>query len=364
MKAPPPGGATRCLFCGYRITTPADPDAATPPEGVAAAPSTDVCGHCGRPLKGRARCLFCGTTPGGAPPKTGPKAPEPPPVLRKVSCPSCGSGIDLRAKATRFVVCASCGSDVDLREQAPSLLRKASRWTEPGTGGLRVGLQGMVHGKECVIVGRLRYDAKGGGERWHWIEWLLAFTDGSTAWLQDEDGVFVLFRPFVPSEPPETSRLAEGRSVRLEGAGTGSAVVREVAQARITRWDGEIPWVPDPEEPVSYADLEAGPISYSVEWTAEEVEFYRGTRMPGTTVMHAFGLDPSAMFGRGGGGGDDDDDDDGDGPQIPPAVIVGVIAVFLVGWYALGGTTQGLFLLLAALADDNGGGHGGFGGGK
>lgn len=306
--------------------------------------------------------------PGGRPERDlskDPRAGAPAePTLRKVSCPSCAGAIDLRLPKGRFAVCGHCGSDLDLRKAAPELLlkRTSPQPSPPGWGGLTVGARGLLHGKAATVAGRVRYKAGDWSESWSWDEWFLAYDDGNVAYLQDDEGSLTLFRPFVPAHAVAPSELRAGNYAKLDHG--SPAMIEEVAEARIVFSEGEVPFVPDPTKAIGYADLVSDAYTYSVEWTGDEVEFWRGVRVPKQLMASGFAL----RAPPGGDGGDDDDHDEEEWlanqpPLVKAMILLAILAVVM-------------FIFWDELDDDDrnrnrhwGGGHGvyrssGFGGGK
>ena len=70
--------------------------------------------------------------------------------------------------------------------------------------------------------------------------------------------------------------------------------IREVGSADVREIAGEIPWKSKVGDRVNFYDGRSGKTRYSVEWTAEEVELYRGQRMDIVDVLDGLGEKKSA----------------------------------------------------------------------
>jgi hypothetical protein len=123
----------------------------------------------------------------------------------------------------------------------------------PTPSVLKLGLQGDYEGAPPFrLVGRLQLDYGDGT----WDEWLMAFTDGSWAWLSEAQGRFH-FMSLADMPPlPDFNDVRPGQTVDLGPPGT--FVVAEVRTARFAAAAGELPFAVAPGSELRYADL-SGP---------------------------------------------------------------------------------------------------------
>lgn len=66
--------------------------------------------------------------------------------------------------------------------------------------------------------------------------------------------------------------------------------ITEASDARVCAVEGELTAAAPVGDSFGYIDAEALGKLYSVEWTEDEIEFYRGRRMSEREVLQAFGL--------------------------------------------------------------------------
>jgi hypothetical protein len=113
--------------------------------------------------------------------------------------------------------------------------------------------------------------------------------------------------------------------------------VRAVGEARIDYLEGELTWRAKVGDTVKYAEGEGGGQLHSIEWTSDEVEFYRGNKLDRATTEKAFGIERAAQPAAAGGRG---------GCSRVGCIVALVILVVVIGAWVLlvpafGGTSGG-----------------------
>jgi hypothetical protein len=77
-----------------------------------------------------------------------------------------------------------------------------------------LGATGTRQGVAFTLVGRLQYGYAGGT----WNEWHALFDNGSSGWLSEDNGAYVLaFDKPLPGDVPAMAALSAGQSVVVEG---------------------------------------------------------------------------------------------------------------------------------------------------
>lgn len=123
----------------------------------------------------------------------------------------------------------------------------------PTPSVLKLGLEGDYEGAPPFrLIGRLQLDYGAGS----WDEWLMAFHDGSWAWLSEAQGRFHYMGQAEMPPLPGFDQVRPGQTVDLGPPGT--FVVAEVRRARFASAVGELPFAVAPGSELRYADL-SGP---------------------------------------------------------------------------------------------------------
>ena len=108
----------------------------------------------------------------------------------RADCPSCGAPVEFLSAQSTHAVCAYCKSTV-VREG--DVLKRIGKMAEliDDHGLLQLGASGQADGQGFTLVGRLQYGYPEGT----WSEWHALLSDGSSAWLSEDNGAYVFSRP-------------------------------------------------------------------------------------------------------------------------------------------------------------------------
>ncbi len=198
-------------------------------------------------------------------------------------CPACGAPIDPKHRFDESYTCPYCGTQTyfgsqkalavdsssaqgdSLRDSA-ALAQVLSRFSVGQTGQIRIGGQW----KHYSVTGRLMYEYSGG----YWNEWYLD-VEGSGYWLQEDEGLYVLFFEHEVSEAymkalqeyyavmKEYLELAEagadilfaGRPMPVLMDGMSTWLSLDMGWAQLVGYEGMLPFTP-PDRPrkVLYTD--------------------------------------------------------------------------------------------------------------
>ncbi len=213
--------------------------------------------------------------------------------IKQFNCPHCGSPLNIKnAARSRSIVCAACNSQIDLTAEQHAVLGNVGSRPAPKLTQLAVGMTGPLLGEPHEIIGRVVYRDN---EGYTWDEWLLLSAAGAYRWLSDdEDEGMVAWHGFTPSQPVDPNTVRDGQTINLNGV---AARVTETTHATIDYLEGELTWKAGKGDSMRALDA-AGPAGamFSIEWTANEIEFYQGQRQPPAEVAAAFGV-PAASAG-------------------------------------------------------------------
>ena len=106
-------------------------------------------------------------------------------------------------------------------------MNRRSSFLIPTPSVLKLGLEGDYEGAPPFrLIGRLQLDYGAGT----WDEWLMAFTDGTWAWLSEAQGRFHYMGQAALPPLPDYDQIRPGQTVDLGPPGT--FVVAEVRGAR------------------------------------------------------------------------------------------------------------------------------------
>ncbi len=158
-------------------------------------------------------------------------------ALPEISCPSCGAAVPLRRAAVPYVVCPQCQS---------LLLRGDDGLKTVGTAAILpfdvspivIGTRGTTEGQAFEVVGRVRWGWTDGA----WNEWLLTLADGSTRWLGEAMGTFMLLADApLPAlrDFADGGAIAPGLRVTVDGQ---DFVATDVKTATCLGAEGQLPF--------------------------------------------------------------------------------------------------------------------------
>jgi hypothetical protein len=144
--------------------------------------------------------------------------------------------------------CGYCGTSLLWDEGGLHDLGKRSLLAE-GFTRLWTGATGKLRGRDFVVQGRARYDYGQG----FWDEWFLEMSDGSEAWLTEDNHELAL-QERIEAQVPSRDELATGK--RIDVAGVKYAI-RESGTARCLGIEGRLPKLVLPDEVYEYVDADS-----------------------------------------------------------------------------------------------------------
>lgn len=163
-------------------------------------------------------------------------------------CPGCGAPVEFRSAQSTHAVCGFCRSTV-VRDGAT--LARVGKMAElfEDHSPLQLLARGSWQQRPFTVVGRLQYRGPSGA----WTEWNCLFEDGTSGWLAEDNGAYVLafpaaFQRSVPS--PERFRLGATTAI-----GGKSFQVGSNERVALVAAEGELPRLPPLHHPFAMVEL-------------------------------------------------------------------------------------------------------------
>lgn len=219
-------------------------------------------------------------------------------------CQSCGGGLELSSKRTKYVSCPYCGSVADASTDAYKILTKGvSPDKFKPRSFIKLGMLGDFDGKEYKVIGRTcwrndykEYWAEDGetgysDEKWTFDEWILIGEDGSYMSIIEDDERFAFAESIIPKYPsiPEGTEMLDFHFNEMQR-------VVEYGDSEILYFEGESTYLVKPGNVVKFSQYKGEDADYIAEWRffengeIKEVEFFAETKIFGNELKKAFRL--------------------------------------------------------------------------
>ncbi|WP_370678920.1 DUF4178 domain-containing protein [Comamonas sp. GB3 AK4-5] len=187
-------------------------------------------------------------------------------------CPGCGAPVHFANAQAAFAVCAFCRSTVARRGEVLERVGSMAEVFEDYSP-LQIGATGQAPDRRGVsipftVVGRLQLRSDAGA----WNEWVLDFSDGQLGWLSEDNGSWVLSRPWQPPGfQPKGFVARDWKLGRAVMAGGDEFTVSSVQNAQVAAAQGQLTELPpigrsfklvelrDPQERVWSVDFGSKP---------------------------------------------------------------------------------------------------------
>ena len=192
--------------------------------------------------------------------------------VREFECPACGAPVPLARPGSRTLVCGYCGQTSHLNADSLEAVGDKHLLIDYGSV-FGLGQQGQLGGRDFMVLGRMRFDYEDG----FWDEWYLQFLDdGTEAWVQEDDGSFVLFRQEAQlSQPVVYAQIEVGRRTDFESPWE-DVFVTSKSYATVNGGEGELPFRIIPGEAATFVDGIWGGKLLSVELLPDETPLFIG----------------------------------------------------------------------------------------
>jgi endogenous inhibitor of DNA gyrase (YacG/DUF329 family) len=163
-------------------------------------------------------------------------------------CPGCGAPVEFRSAQSAFAVCSYCRSTVVRDGATLSRIGKMAEVFEDFSP-LQLLARGRWQGREFTLIGRLQYRGPSGA----WTEWHALFADGSSAWLAEDNGAYVMALPAEAGRPlPQPQQLRLNATTAIEGQ---PYKVSSNEQVALVSAQGELPKLPPLDTPFAMVEL-------------------------------------------------------------------------------------------------------------
>jgi ribosomal protein S27E len=165
-------------------------------------------------------------------------ATEPSQRTYRAPCPGCGAPVDFKSAQSTHAVCGFCQSTVVRDGETLKRLGKMAELFDDHSP-LQLQASGVWDKKAFTLVGRLQYKYGEGT----WTEWHAVLSDGSSAYLSEDNGAYVFSVP-MPSQRdlPDPDHFRVGATTAFNGK---SYSVTSNQQVMLISAQGELPYLPE-----------------------------------------------------------------------------------------------------------------------
>lgn len=166
----------------------------------------------------------------------------------RAPCPGCGAPVEFRSAQSTHAVCSYCQSTVVRDGDTLSRIGKMAEVFNDFSP-LQLMASGTFDGRAFTLVGRLQYKYGKGT----WTEWHALFNDGSTAFLSEDNGAYVVTLPTtLQREVPAAAQFRIGATTAIQGKPFSVASNEQVS---LLSAQGELPWLPALGAPFAMVEL-------------------------------------------------------------------------------------------------------------
>ena len=202
------------------------------------------------------------------------------PLVRSLTCPSCGAAIESHLGAwSATVSCPTCEAVLDSRTDLLQILQAADR-TAKGGSSIPLGSRGTFDGDPFEAVGWQERRVSVDGDVFRWREYVLFNPYLGFRFLSEYDGHWNFIRPIEGTLPTATSGGLEFAGASFKHFQSTSATTARVL--------GEFPWEVRRDDVVATADYVAPPVMLSSEDDEEGTTWSLGAYMEPAEIATAF----------------------------------------------------------------------------
>ncbi len=209
------------------------------------------------------------------------------PVLKQLECPNCGSNIDQHTYNAQTLVCKFCNTHVTFGGESGQETSQGIRLPNPPVP-IKPGDKATFEGMEYFVLGRVIYqgwDPEEPSDRWTWHEWLLGGKNGKFVWLSYSPDEGFLLSSKIRMKHPFDPKFSSNIPVE----GNNSFYVKERYPARVFGVEGELTWQAKRDDQHIMVEGVSSGASYSVQYTDNELEMYKGRQVKEEEIAQAFG---------------------------------------------------------------------------
>jgi predicted RNA-binding Zn-ribbon protein involved in translation (DUF1610 family) len=165
----------------------------------------------------------------------------------RAPCPGCGAPVDFRSAQSTHAICAYCQSMVVRQGEVLKRIGKMAELFDDHSP-LQLQTSGTWNGKPFTLIGRLQYKYAEGT----WSEWHALLADGSSAWLAEDNGAYVLSLPQAPQAVAPAEAFRVGASTAINGQAFSVSSNQQVA---LMSAQGELPRMPELGRSFAFVEL-------------------------------------------------------------------------------------------------------------
>ena len=155
--------------------------------------------------------------------------------MKKFNCPACGAENMFRSALSLYIVCPYCHCSLFKTDDELAVLGKISQLADDNSP-LQMRSEGVYQNTIYSVVGRVRMKWADG----FWNEWCLFFKDGTTGWLAEAQGEFLITKEITNTASVLASDKWElNKSIALDGF---DFVICDLKRAEVFFSEGELPF--------------------------------------------------------------------------------------------------------------------------
>jgi transcription initiation factor TFIIIB Brf1 subunit/transcription initiation factor TFIIB len=205
--------------------------------------------------------------------------------IKSIKCPNCKTKNSIKNTKGKTLVCTSCGKLIDLQKN--EVIKSKRRNKRKKMSYLQLGDKGKIDDHEVEILGYILYKGGTFSETWYWEEWF-AVSDDKYFWINfdPEKNNYIIYRQIIPKKPIDPKKIKLYQTVHISE--TEKFRVTEIDYGEVENAEGLIPWKIKIGEIVGYIDGKLNNLRYSIEWTEDEIEIYKGMTHTRRQVLKAF----------------------------------------------------------------------------
>lgn len=154
-----------------------------------------------------------------------------------------------KTPGAKVLGCTYCGQTSMINADSLQAVGEQHLLIDYGSA-LSIGQSGQFEERDFLILGRLRINYKDG----FWDEWFIQFMDdGEEAWIQEDDGSFMLFREMDSGvQIPDFATIPVGQTISLS---TGHQLfVTSKSRAQVDGGEGELPFIVKRGDPADFIE--------------------------------------------------------------------------------------------------------------
>lgn len=214
---------------------------------------------------------------------------RPEPKIRAISCPNCGSSVQLRGMGSSLsAACSSCLSILDVSDEKVKLLQRFGKKVERFTPKIPLGTRGKFDGQLYEVTGFQRRGIVADGTEYFWDEYVLYNPFRGFRYLTEYAGHWNDIIPVTAL--PSTDNVAGHAAVRYDGR---KYKLFQTSTPKTKFVLGEFPWRVNLNDTVTAKDFVDAPYSLASETDEKETTWSLAKYIAGKEIWDAFQLKDS-----------------------------------------------------------------------